>query len=184
MSLKPVISFLFVIAVLWSMNKFFNIDHHYPNVEFIPEMVHSVAYDAYAPNGNFSDGKTLQNPAVGTIARGFMPEYSEGNLTEESAGEILINTIKINPENLERGKFIYETYCGVCHGSQGLGDGPVTKRGVPPPPSILTPKVLNMSDGQIYYIISNGRGNMASYKSQVQRQDRWKVIHYLRSLGE
>lgn len=65
----------------------------------------------------------------------------------------------------------------------GLGDGPVTKRGVPPPPSLLTENVINMKDGQLYFIISHGKGNMASYRSQVQRNDRWKVIQFLRTMG-
>jgi mono/diheme cytochrome c family protein len=39
-----------------------------------------------------------------------------------------------------------------------------------------------MRDGQMFHLISMGQGNMASYASQVGRQDRWKVIRYLRTL--
>jgi mono/diheme cytochrome c family protein len=60
----------------------------------------------------------------------------------------------------------------------------VTKRGVPPPSSLLSENVKNMKDGQLYFIISNGKGNMASYRSQVQREDRWKVIKFIRTMGK
>lgn len=184
MYLKPIITLVFVVVFLGFMNKCLNIDHQNPNVEFIPEMVHSIPYNAFSPNPNFLDGKTLQQPAIGSIARGFMPEFSNGEMTEEAAGELLINPFELGEANLIRGKFIYETFCQVCHGIGGIGDGPVTKRGVPPPPSIINRKVKDMKDGQIYHIISNGKGNMASYRSQILREDRWKVIHYLRTLGE
>jgi mono/diheme cytochrome c family protein len=39
-----------------------------------------------------------------------------------------------------------------------------------------------MRDGQMFHVISMGQGNMAAYASQVERQDRWKVIGYLRTL--
>jgi mono/diheme cytochrome c family protein len=43
------------------------------NVEVMPEMAYSPAYDSLAPNPNFADGKTLQLPEPGTIARGRPP---------------------------------------------------------------------------------------------------------------
>src|SRR6516225_10321077 len=43
------------------------------NVQFFPNMVESVPYQAYSANPNFPDGKTLQAPEPGTIARGLLP---------------------------------------------------------------------------------------------------------------
>src|SRR6516162_4180889 len=43
------------------------------NVEVLPDMAYSPAYDSYAPNPNFPDGKTLQLPEPGTIPRGRLP---------------------------------------------------------------------------------------------------------------
>jgi len=146
-------------------------------------MVHSIPYDAFSKNPNYPDGKTLQSPVEGTIAKGFLPEYSDGELTEELAGNVLNNSIEPTEKHVLRGEWVYRNYCQVCHGMTGLGDGPVTKRGVPPPPSLLSDKVKNMKDGQLYFIISNGRGNMPPYQSQVQREDRWNVIHFIRTMG-
>ena len=183
MDIKPIIKLGLVILMLFGLQILFNQNPRELNVEFIPEMVHSVPYDAFAENPNFADGKTLQPPVEGTIARGFLPEYSDGVLTEELAGNVLDNPVEESNANVLRGEWVYRNYCQVCHGFSGLGDGPVTKRGVPPPPSLLTENVKKMKDGQLYFIISNGKGNMASYRSQVQREDRWKVIQYLRTMG-
>jgi len=183
MDMKSIIKLGIVIVLLMGLQKCLYNNPRDLNVEFVPEMVHSVAFDAYAYNPNYADGKTLKMPVKGTIAQGFLPEYSEGELTEDIAGKVLLNPLEITDKNSVRGEWIYRTYCQVCHGMTGLGDGPVTKRGVPPPPSLLSDNVKNMKDGQLYFIISNGKGNMASYKSQVQREDRWKVIQYLRTMG-
>ena len=183
MDMKSIIKLGIVIVLLMGLQKCLYNNPRDLNVEFVPEMVHSVAFDAYAYNPNYADGKTLKMPVKGTIARGFLPEYSEGELTEDIARKVLLNPLEITDKNLARGEWIYRTHCQVCHGMTGLGDGPVTKRGVPSPPSLLSDNVKNMKDGQIYFIISNGKGNMASYRSQVQREDRWKVIQYLRTMG-
>ncbi|MBT3590754.1 MAG: cytochrome c [Candidatus Marinimicrobia bacterium] len=183
MDMKSIIKLGIVVLLLMWLQKCLYNNPRELNVEFVPEMVHSVPFDAFSDNPNYQNGHTLQMPVVGTIARGFLPEYSESKLTEELAGEVLINPLDKTDENIVRGEWVYRTYCQVCHGMTGLGDGPVTKRGVPPPPSLLTDNINQMKDGQLYHIITNGKGNMASYRSQVQRKDRWKVIHYIRAMG-
>ncbi len=86
--------------------------------------------------------------------------------------------------DLQRGRLIYETYCQVCHGAGGKGDGPAAQRGFPPPPSLLLDHAKNLKDGQIFHIITYGFNNMPSYASQIYRLDRWQVIAYLRKLQE
>ena len=161
--------------LIYGIGNLISSDRTKPNSEFIPEMVHSIAYDAYAPNPNYADGKTLQLPPNGTIAIGFMPEYPDGEITRENAGKVLESPYDAATADLARGAKMYATFCQTCHGISGDGDGPVTKRGVPPPPSLKTDKVRNMKDGDLYYLISNGVGNMPPYKIQMKRNDRWLV---------
>jgi mono/diheme cytochrome c family protein len=40
-----------------------------------------------------------------------------------------------------------------------------------------------MKDGQLFHIITFGQGNMPSYAAQVDRDDRWKVVRFVRGLG-
>ena len=47
---------------------------------------------------------------------------------------------------------------------------------------LLLEHALNMTEGQMYHVISLGQGNMASYASQVTRDDRWRAIIHIRRL--
>lgn len=155
-----------------------------PNVEVLPEMVRTAAYKAYSANSNFPDGKTLQQPPVGTIPRGFHTvDYQAGEADAIRAGEELSN-----PYNAEdaaaatRGASVFRAWCLPCHGAAGRGDGPVALRGFPAPPPLNGEKTVALKDGRIFHILTYGRKNMPSYASQLTEDDRWKVILYVRAL--
>lgn len=154
------------------------------NYRVLPNMADSVAYDAQAPSPVFPDGLTLRTPPMGTISRGNLPLHYEATPADAvRAGQELKNPFTANDgPALSRGAALYASFCQVCHGPGGMGDGPVTRRGVPPPPSLLADNARNMPDGQIFHILTYGRGNMASYAAQLPREDRWKVILHVRSL--
>lgn len=134
--------------------------------EFIPDMAHSVPYDAYAPNPVTRDGQTLQRPVPGTVPRGLVdPEIP----------------IKASPAALARGKKVYETFCLVCHGASGAGDGPVIPK-FPNPPSYASPRLLALSDAEIFQVITHGTSVMPSYAGQIAPDDRWKAVLYVRTL--
>jgi mono/diheme cytochrome c family protein len=97
----------------------------------------------------------------------------------------LVNTLQADDAILARGQAVYRSYCEVCHGSGGGGDGTVAGRaGYPAPPSFLPPeaKARAMPDGQIFHIITYGGVNMPSYAAEVEQEDRWKVILWMREL--
>ncbi|MFQ5627575.1 MAG: c-type cytochrome [bacterium] len=156
------------------------------NFEFSPDMARSVAYKAQSPNPFFASGFTQQAPVESTIARGYLP-FRYGASVEESirAGDELKSPFDAeNPADLKRGQHLYQTFCQVCHGAGGAGDGPVARRGFPPPPSLLLDNARNMQDGQIFHIITFGFKNMPAYAAQIERADRWHVIAYIRKLQE
>ena len=162
-------------------------DQEVRNYEIMPNMVESIARDGQSTNDLREVGILIDfRPPEGSIARGYQPlgfaATPEGALL---AGGELESPIAIDDATaLTRGAKVFGTFCAVCHGPGGLGDGGVTKRGVPPPPSLLLPHALEMKDGQMFHLISLGQGNMASYASQVERIDRWRAIRYVRSLQE
>jgi mono/diheme cytochrome c family protein len=117
----------------------------------------------------------------GTIPRGYLPLIAGGPLTLESAKD-LVNPIEVSATTLKQGAKLYATFCQVCHGAGGQGDGPVTKRGVPPPPPYTYESLSAYTGGQLFQIMTEGKGNMPPYKGQVRAEDRWKVVHYLQSM--
>lgn len=84
--------------------------------------------------------------------------------------------------SLARGGKIYGTYCAVCHGLQGQGDGPVAGR-FGYVPNLTQDVTKQRSDGYIYAVIRHGRGIMPRYGDKIRSvNDRWNVVHYVRSL--
>jgi mono/diheme cytochrome c family protein len=91
----------------------------------------------------------------------------------------------VNPTDpaatLVMGDTLFHTYCAVCHGNAGAGDGTVGPRvGAP---SLLTDKARAYSDGYLYSMIRYGRGVMPRYGDKVYRhEDRWAIVNYVRKL--
>jgi mono/diheme cytochrome c family protein len=155
-----------------------------PNREFIPEMVRTPRYNAFAANPNFADGKTLQAPPAGTVPRGYLPLHFAATPADAvRAGETLNNPVL--PENaaaIARGAAVFAAYCTPCHGSTGKGDGLVVQRGYPAPPSLYADNARKIKDGQVFHILTYGQKNMPGYARQISQEDRWNVIAYVRSL--
>jgi mono/diheme cytochrome c family protein len=121
---------------------------------------------------------------VGSVARGYLPfEYPATPDGALLAGQQLENPFAAADAGaVARGAIVYGNFCAVCHGGAGHGDGPVTRKGVPPPPSLLLQHALEMADGQMFHVITAGQANMASYASQIDRADRWRAILHVRRL--
>lgn len=160
-------------------------DTNQRNYHFMPDMVYSVAHESQAPPPRIGDSLSVDlRPPKGTIARGYLPFPYEANVEgARLAGlELHADAAEAEEAALERGAHGYNTFCAPCHGPAGSGQTPVTQRGVPPPPSLLQDHARQLSDGELYHIISLGRGNMAGYAAQVERADRWRIIRYVRTL--
>ena len=172
-----------------------HVDYSRPNYEFLPEMKYSPAYDSFEKNPNFSNGRTLQPPVAGTIARGEMPlHYAPTKEDALRAGEEILNpynhtgddeeTRAVLSASVQRGAELFRIYCACCHGSGGNGDGPVAQRGFPPPPSLLTGKSLQMQDGQLFHVLTYGQGSMSSFAAQLTPEQRWDVINLVRNMQQ
>ncbi len=175
-----VLAFLGSFGVMWASRR----DVHQPNWEVFPDMAHAPRANAFAPSTVFASGQTLQAPPAGTIPRGWPPLHY-GATPEDAvrAGRELQNPFAPgDAAALARGEPLYATFCAVCHGAGGEGNGPVATRGVPPPPSLVTGRALELPDGHLFHILTYGQNNMAPYAAQLSREDRWRVILYVRSL--
>lgn len=155
-----------------------------PNLEYFPTMAHSSRYNAFAPNSNFLDDRTLRQPEAGTLPRGFHSIHYEPTPEDAIRAGVELHTpfSASDASALGRGEFVFKTSCQPCHGATGRGDGTVTMRGFPAPPSLLTGKSGQMKDGQLFHILTLGQKNMPSYAAQISAEDRWKAILYVRKL--
>jgi mono/diheme cytochrome c family protein len=79
---------------------------------------------------------------------------------------------------------LYLIHCGICRGTKLDGNGPLWKGGAGPypaaPRNLLDDYTKKLADGQIYHVITYGKGAMGSYASQVHPDQRWWLIKYIR----
>ena len=173
--------------------------------EFSRNMYDPIAYNPDQPNNNFENKMTAQLPPENTTPIGFERFEFDNSIEEyERAGLELTNPLAVTNENLAKGDALYHTYCAVCHGKDGKGDGPITKdrsvsdsRGTralenfPPPPSYQKSDGANssrggamsaLSEGKIYHTIYYGHNSMGSHASQLSPEERWQVVMYVQEL--
>lgn len=153
-----------------------------PNVEVIQDMMVQPAIKAQDVDPH--TGKSgMRVPPEGTAAINREVYLYKGN--PEMAAQKLSNPYATpSAEIIKLGEKHYKNFCMVCHGDVGKGDGPVADKfqGVKPP-SLLTPKVRGMKDGQIFHIITEGQGVMGTYINHMPfSKDRWAVVSYVRKL--
>jgi mono/diheme cytochrome c family protein len=146
-------------------------------------MTYSRAYDAYTSNPNFKDGQTSRKPVAGTIARGHeMPDHlTEGDTT---AYKNLTTALRFQDADLAEGKRLFNIYCGICHGTNLDGQGPLYNSGkfASMPANLKDAKYLHMPAGQMYAAIKFGKNMMGSYAAQLDIKQRWMVIAYIKKI--
>ena len=157
------------------------------------DMYYTKYYKAYSPNPIFRDSMTNQLPAPGAVARGHMPFPYPGKtigdraMNQALAGQQWVNTLTPNQENLQEGQQLYEVFCLTCHGTNGQGDGHLYTSGLFPakPMSLVESYVKSKPDGELYYVITMGSisGLMGPHGPQITPDERWKIINYVRTLG-
>jgi mono/diheme cytochrome c family protein len=158
-------------------------------LEYMPDMARGPAYKAFAPNTATRSGLTLQAPVPGTIARGhraFQFHYGPGEEEAARAGRELTNPLPPAPVTIDDGRGLYQTYCLVCHGANGKGDGPLVVAGkIPTPPAYTSERVVAFPPGRVFHVITmgtqdaTGKQKMPSYAAQLTPGERWKVVSYV-----
>lgn len=97
---------------------------------------------------------------------------------------ILTNPFPITEDGLTRGKELYETFCGICHGNDGGGGGWIYENEAYPaaPRNFLVQEWADTSAGTYYHSIMHGKNVMGAYADKMSYEERWQVIHYIRAL--
>lgn len=167
-----------------------------PGYEYFPDMYRSPAVEAYVDYDKegdlFSDRNdhmSARHNVEGTIA--FSEDASKAwvnypyQFTKdqyEEAGEYFTsNPVELTPEVFDEGKVLFEKMCQHCHGETGAGDGMIVQNGNYPTIPAYN-KINGLNLGKMFHTITYGKGNMGSHASQLNKEERWKVIHYVTSM--
>lgn len=150
-------------------------------LEYMPDMARQISVRAQEFDPTAPGGIAMRQPVAGTVPRG-SGSYPYG-LSDTTEADRLVNPLPATAEVLEAGRKYFNTYCIVCHGAGGAGDGFIIPKFTQPPP-LFSDKVVNWPDGRIYHTITLGQGLMSSYASQLLPEQRWAVIRYVRQLQQ
>lgn len=145
--------------------------------------------EAELMRGSIVDGDNLN--AISVPTNGHVPYYFSDSDTGrlEAIAQLVDNPFPITDEGMDRAKFLYETFCGICHGNKGNGLGYIYDEDANPnaayplaPANFLTDEFKAASNGRFYHAIYYGYNAMGAYKDKIDYEERWQVIHYIRSL--
>jgi mono/diheme cytochrome c family protein len=117
-------------------------------------------------------------------AIGFSVLQNRPWVVPESAREIK-NPISASAADLDTVRPIFRDKCAACHGYTGKGDGHDAALYDPKPPDFTSARRMSgITDGELYYKLTEGRKPMPSFKKRLSDEQRWRMILLIRTLSE
>ena len=154
-----------------------------PPIHPNPNMDNQPKYLAQSASNFFYDGATMRPPVIGTVARGELREDSAFYTGRDDAGEFVARVPQgVDEAFILRGHERYGIYCAPCHSERGNGRGILFERAQIPTADLHQQRLRDMSDGELFDIVTNGLGLMSGYKYPIPPRDRWAIIAYVRRL--
>jgi mono/diheme cytochrome c family protein len=133
----------------------------------------------YSPAVRRGEPTRLSPPPDAVPISGAKPAYTFDEAT----------TLRAPAANAEqnRGNELYRVNCSMCHGVDGRGQSLVSDHfraaGAIPPVDLASARVGNRTDGQLYWLIGNGIGNMPPFGSLLTDNELWAVVAFIRQLS-
>jgi len=166
-----------------------------PPLYIFPDMEWQLKLRPQKDNAFFTNGTTSQLPLPGTIARSSPLQIGNAQIypfedAPVNTGRVTgtTNFVENNPlpitgQMLKRGQQRFQINCSPCHGATADGNGITRKIGAMAVVANLHDKrIVEMADGELFFVITNGRNLMGAYGANVTVEDRWAVVAYLRAL--
>jgi mono/diheme cytochrome c family protein len=130
----------------------------------------------------FGDARSARALVAGTVARGQLHEDALLYTGKVNGADTTMFPFRIDDRVMSRGRERFDIYCSPCHGRTGSGDGMVVRRGYRRPPSLHDDRLRSTPVGHFFDVITNGFGAMPDYAAQINVEDRWAIVAYVRAL--
>jgi mono/diheme cytochrome c family protein len=192
------VGFLLVGVLVVSVAGFRGSKSRHSPWEVFPDMDRQLKLRPQNVDTFFADARSSRLPVAGTIARSapyhlsssdpnaLVYPFEEAPATTghmaNSTNFVETNPFEITPQLMARGQQRFQIYCAPCHGPQADGNGATKKLGMATVANLHDPRIVRLPDGEIFYVITNGRNTMFPYGGQVPVEDRWAIIAYVRAL--
>lgn len=143
-------------------------------VDVFPEMHYQPSYRPYEP-----PRLSAADSAVPITGKPIEP-------ADFGAATELSNPVPPSLETSQRAETLFRVNCLPCHGPEGRGDGRIAQyfqsAQLPPPVDFASVRARSRSDGQLYFIIANGLGNMPSFGRLLTPDERWHLVYFIRGV--
>src|SRR6516164_7732721 len=94
------------------------------------------------------------------------------------------NPLAASDVAIRSAKPIFAENCAKCHGDTGKGDGSDAMMYDPSPADLTdASKMSKVTDGEIYYQITQGRKPMPSFRKRLTQEQRWQLVLLVRSFA-
>jgi len=94
------------------------------------------------------------------------------------------NPVKSSPEGLAEARKVFKYDCAMCHGEHGDGKGEVVESMKLTMHDWRDPAALEgKTDGEIFYIITKGKGKMMADGDRQPEKLRWNLVNLVRSIA-
>jgi mono/diheme cytochrome c family protein len=137
-------------------------------------------------SGNFPAAPGDVNVGQPEIAEYVIPDFTLAQTANPGAPvwSEFENPVPVGAESLARGEEVYNRYCAVCHGEDGIGANALILEKWPAlvAYNLAGEVVQGYPDTYIFGMIRVGRGLMPQYGHQVTYFDRWHIVNYVRQL--
>jgi mono/diheme cytochrome c family protein len=95
------------------------------------------------------------------------------------------NPVKPTPESLAHARKMWGYDCAICHGASGDGKGDLAASMKAPMKDFRDPTALkDISDGELFYIIKIGKGEMPSEGDRAKTDDLWNMVALVRAFSK
>ena len=95
-----------------------------------------------------------------------------------------VNPVKSSAEGLAEARKVFSYDCEMCHGAKGDGKGDVVESMKLTMHDWREPATLaKMTDGEIFYIITKGKGKMMAEGDRVPEKLRWNLVNLVRVMA-
>lgn len=166
-----------------------------PPVNLVPDMDDQGKFRAQGETRIFADGRMSRPAVAGSVARGELradSAYWTGMVGDRFA-EKVPDSVAVTPALLARGQERFGIYCAPCHDYAGTGQGTVHlaalalaelgKAAWTKPASLHDERIRKqVTDGELFSVITKGKNTMPGYAAQIPAADRWAIVLYIRAL--
>jgi len=111
-------------------------------------------------------------------------EPAPGPIPPEEAAKK--NPVKPTAEGLSEARKLYGYHCAMCHGKDGDGKGDLGEQMKLELKDWRDAKsISNYTDGELFYIITNGRGKMVGGEGdRTKVETRWNLVNLVHSFAK